>query len=382
MEIVDVIICGAGPAGSTCALALAGSGLKVAVIERGGFPREKVCGDLLAPYIPKVLNAIHPKYKQAFLDYTDKDPIRCCRIVAPNAQFLDIPLRENGYLTKRMDWDNFLYNLASAEENIQYYLNQSINDVSTNPSTNEVIVSTETNTFKGKLVIGCDGANSIVSKKLSHIQHDPKHYAIAVRGYFKNVTDIPAETYELHFIKGILPGYLWIFPFKNNTANVGLGLSSAIANERKLNLRDLLQELIKNDPNLKARFKDAELLGEIKGSGLPLGSRKNQISGNNFMLCGDAAGLIDPATGEGIGQAMISGRYAGWHAIKCFEQNDFSSAIMKQYDKQVYKKLWGKSYINYIYQRILLSNEGLFNICLKLFKKYGFLLKWVLGKNQ
>ena len=65
MKQFDVIICGGGPSGSTCALALANSGLKVAVIEKASFPRGKVCGDAIAAYVPKVLKAIHPKYEEA-----------------------------------------------------------------------------------------------------------------------------------------------------------------------------------------------------------------------------------------------------------------------------------------------------------------------------
>lgn len=381
MELFDVIICGGGPAGSTCALALANSGLKVAVIEKDSFPREKVCGDLIAPYIPKVFHAIHPKYKEALTNFTTKDTISIRRIVGPNNQHIDIPLREDGFIAKRCDWDTFLYKQASAEPNISYFLNQQLVDVSIDQSLQEVIVTTDKLSFKAKLVIGCDGANSVIAKKLTPTKHSPKHYAMAVRGYYKNVSNIPASTYELHFIKGVLPGYLWIFPFTNNTANVGLGVSAYLASKRKINLRDTLEDILKNNPILKERFKDAELIGKIEGGGLPLGSRKTVISGNHFMLCGDAASLIDPATGEGIGHAMISGRYAGWQAIKCFEAKNFSAKFMKQYDKQVYLKLWKKSQMNYLYQRFILNNEWILNFTIKVFKKSDFLLRLVLGKN-
>ncbi|OFY75161.1 MAG: hypothetical protein A2V46_00740 [Bacteroidetes bacterium RBG_19FT_COMBO_42_7] len=82
------------------------------------------------------------------------------------------------------------------------------------------------------------------------------------------------------------------------------------------------------------------MTGEIKGHLLPLCSRKIPISGNRFMLCGDAASLINPVTGSGIGHAMQSGRYAGWHALKCFEKNDFSDDFMRLYDKTIHEKLW------------------------------------------
>ena len=78
MKEFDVIICGAGPAGSTCALALAQSKLKVAVIDKASFPRNKVCGDAVAAYVPKILNSIHPKYGEALHEFKDKTIVNTC----------------------------------------------------------------------------------------------------------------------------------------------------------------------------------------------------------------------------------------------------------------------------------------------------------------
>ena len=90
-----------------------------------------------------------------------------------------------------------------------------------------------------------------------------------------------------------------------------------------------LLQIIERDPFLSPRFSDAEMTGEIRGHLLPLLTSKIPISGDRFMLCGDAASLVNPATGSGIGQAMQSGRFAGWQALKCFEKNDFSAGFMK-----------------------------------------------------
>jgi menaquinone-9 beta-reductase len=269
MEMFDVIICGAGPAGSTCALALANSGLKVAVIEKETFPRDKICGDAIAAYVPKVLNTIHPKFKQALASFNEKVDVHSCRIIAPNGKHIDIKSTESGFISTRRQWDNFLYELAAAENNITYFLNQEVTDVTISSALNEVTVTTTTATFKSKLVIGCDGAHSIVNKKITGTKPDLDHYSGAVRGYYKNVTGIPLNTYELHFIKGVLPGYFWIFPVKDNMANVGLGiLSSAIA-KRKINLRATMEAIIQDNPAIKERFKDAVLTGKKKDLACP-----------------------------------------------------------------------------------------------------------------
>ncbi|MEO7983146.1 MAG: NAD(P)/FAD-dependent oxidoreductase [Bacteroidota bacterium] len=380
MNQFDVIICGGGPAGSTCALALAGSGLKVAVIEKASYPRNKVCGDAIAAYVPKVLEAIHPKYKQALEAFTEKTEVDTCRVVAPNEKYIDIASAESGYIIPRLQLDNFLYQLAASENNISWFLDHEIINVSIDPELQETTITTPLAVFKSKVLIGCDGAHSITSKKLTGTQPDLNHYSGAVRAYYKNVSSIPDKTYELHFLKNVLPGYFWIFPLKNNMANVGLCIPSYAVSKRKINLRQTMEDIIKNDPSIRSRFEKAELTGKIEGYGLPLGSRKIPVSGDHFMLCGDAASLIDPATGEGIGQSMISGRYAGWQAIKCFKANDFSAAFMKQYDKQLYDKLWSTSRKSYLIQRYIFNKRWLFNGLSSVLDKSKFIKKLVLRR--
>jgi geranylgeranyl reductase family protein len=380
MKQFDVIICGGGPAGSTCALALANSGLKVAVIDKASFPRGKVCGDAIAAYVPKVLKAIHPKYEEALHLFAEKTEVDTCRVVAPNEKYIDIKSAESGFIITRMQLDNFLYQLASAENNITWLLNHEITDVTIDKQLQEATVTANDIVFKSKVLIGCDGAHSITSKKLTGTQPDLNHYSGAVRAYYKNVTGIPDKTYELHFLKGVLPGYFWIFPLKDNMANVGLCIPSYAVSKRKINLRNTMEDIIKNDPSIKSRFENAELAGKIEGYGLPLGSRKITISGDHFMLAGDAASLIDPATGEGIGQSMISGRYAGWQAIKCFAANNFSADFMKQYDKELYDKIWSTSRKSYLIQRHIFNRKWLFNGLANVLDKSTFIKKLVLKR--
>lgn len=361
MKTYDIIICGAGPAGSTCALALAGSGLKIAVIDKAAFPRDKVCGDAIAAYIPKVLHSIHPKYQEAMMAFLEKTEVDICRVVAPNEKHIDILSAEPGYIIPRRLWDNFLYGLAAAEPGIDWFLQQEITDVQVTKTEGCAWIRTDKESFQCKLLIGCDGAHSVTSKKLTGLQPDLQHYGGAVRAYYKNVGGIPAKTYELNFVQSLLPGYFWVFPVKENMANVGIYIPSHIVARKKINLRRTMEDLIQQHPAIKDRFTGAERVGKIEGYGLPLGSRKTVISGDHFMLCGDAASLIDPATGEGIGQAMISGRYAGWQAIRCFEKQDFSAAFLQQYNKQLYEKIWPVARNSYFLQRRIFPHRRIFN---------------------
>ncbi len=366
-EIFDILICGAGPAGSTCALALGNSGLKVALIEKAVFPRDKTCGDAVANYVPKVLNTINPLLVKELGGFAEKETVNTIRIVAPNEKFLDFPCSENGFISKRLHFDNFLFEQVAKLPNVKVFLNSTIQNV----SVKNHVVRVEGNGFEleASLVIGCDGANGIISKKLSNNKVDLKHHSGAVRAYYKNVKGIPDKTFELHFLKNILPGYFWIFPLPDNQANVGLGMLSSSISKRKLSLRDKMKEIIESEPALKERFANAEIISPVEGHGLPLGSRKVTISGERFMLCGDAASLIDPLTGEGIGQAIISGRYAGWQAAKCFKENNFSASFMKQYDKMVYDKLWKPHQKRYLVQRMINEKTWPINMSINLANK-------------
>lgn len=334
----DVIISGAGPAGCTAALALGSSGLKVALIEKEKFPREKVCGDAIPAFVPKVLNTINPEYKRAFEGVKEKNRIDICRIVSPKGKTLDLKFPEYGFTCKRQIFDAFLFELTRRLPNLAILEENSVKEVTLN--NNGVTISTDKNiTLKAQLLIGCDGANSITRKKLIGSGTVSDNGSVAVRAYFKNVKDVQPGTIEFHFMKNFLPGYFWIFPLPQNQFNAGLGLPSKTASEKKINLRNEFYNIIETDPFISPRFLMAEMTSEINGHFLPLCTHQIPISGNHFMLCGDAASLINPVTGGGIGQAMQSGRYAGWQALKCFEKNDFSGDFMKGYDKTVYAKI-------------------------------------------
>lgn len=141
-----------------------------------------------------------------------------------------------------------------------------------------------------------------------------------------------------------------------------------------------MEDIIKTHPAISQRFNNARVSGKVEGYGLPLGSKKTIISGDHFMLAGDAASLIDPATGEGIGQSMISGRYAGWQAIQCFEQHNFSAAFMKQYDGQLHKKLWKEARISYRIRDLFFKHERLFNSTFSFLTNNKFIQRQILRK--
>jgi len=359
-EIFDILISGAGPAGSTCALALKDSGLKVCVLEKSTFPRDKVCGDAIPTTARKVLQSMSKDYLDELERFPSKLKIKGCRVVAPDLQYCDVFFKVGGYTSTRLDFDNFMFSLAKKNTSADFRLGEALKSV--NVLTDHVeVTSTMDRVYQARLVIGCDGAHSIINKKLTETLLDPRHHSGAVRAYYQNIAGTDPGLMEIHFLKDFLPGYFWIFPLPEGKANVGFGVLTQTASDKKMNLRKSLEDIVSSSPVLKERFRDATLIDEIRGFGLPLGSRRVSMSGDRFMLTGDAASLIDPATGEGIGNAMLSGRLAALHAMNCFSSNNFSAKFMKQYDRAVYDKLWNDLRNKYYIQRLINNRQWMVN---------------------
>jgi len=289
----DIIICGAGPAGSTCALALEESGLRVALIDKQDFPRDKICGDAIAPYVPDVLNTIHPKYKTAFDTFKEKEIVTTLRVVAPNQKNIDLNFPREGVISMRMHLDHFLFQQAQQLSDTTTFIGAAVCKVQTD-SEKATVTLKDGQILESHLVIGCDGAQGMVAKHLTSNKIDLMHNSAAVRAYYKNVKGISDKTFELHYLKDVMPGYFWIFPLPDGYTNVGLGMLSNTISNKKINLRKEFFRIVEKTPYLKKRFEEAELMDTPKGFGLPLGSRKVTISGQRFMLCGDAAALIRP----------------------------------------------------------------------------------------
>jgi len=138
-------------------------------------------------------------------------------------------------------------------------------------------------------------------------------------------------------------------------------MHSSILHRQKINLKKLLLEIIETDPILKNRFTGATPQGGIDGYGLPLGSKRRKLYGNRYVLIGDAASLIDPLTGEGIGNAMYSGFYAANIAAKAVGHHNFSENFLQQYQNDIDRVLGAELKMSTTLQK-LASRPWLFNL--------------------
>ncbi len=368
----DVVIIGAGPAGCSASIYLSQFGIPHIVVEKDVYPRDKVCGDALSGKVINQLKKLKPEWVSELKEFSEAfTPSWGVVFSAPDGNDIAIPFKHKpseaehspGFISKRIDYDNWLFqkldtNYATVLQNTE------VRDVEI--QTNGVTVTCASTTIKAKLVISAEGTRALVAKKYGGYEMERQHHCAGLRAYYDGVTDLHPEGFiELHFVKESLPGYFWIFPLPNGQANVGIGMLSKYVSKNKVNLKKLMLEVIES-PKFKERFKNATLQSKILGWGLPLGSKKNRpISGERFLLVGDAASVIDPFTGEGIGNAMFTGKWAAEQARDSLARGDFGRATLEQYDKTVYKKIGGELRVSAVMQRLI---------------KYPWLFNWMIRK--
>jgi geranylgeranyl reductase family protein len=355
MNKTDICIVGAGPAGSFAALFLAKNGIPCTLFDKAKFPRDKICGDGISGWVLTILSELDGNLLKRLSEQPFILPSYGIRIAAPNHKYLDIPFADNGLLQpglspgftgKRFDFDRFMIDEVRTKKEVD--LREATEITGFEKTKSGIRLSTsDGEKIESRLVIFADGANSKFAKNPGGLEKNKKNTMTGLKAYYKGVTGFHEKNYvELHFLKDILPGYFWIFPLPGDTANVGIGLDQYRISRRKLNLKDKMLESIERIPYLKERFKNAEMISKVQAYNLPLWDGKRKLSGDHFMLAGDAASLIDPVTGEGVGHAAISGMYAAEQARRSIENKNFSSEFMRQYDVDLYKRIGHELYIS------------------------------------
>ncbi|MCS6989824.1 MAG: geranylgeranyl reductase family protein [Chloroherpetonaceae bacterium] len=364
----DALIVGCGPAGASAAIALAQKGaFRIGVLDKAKFPRDKICGDALSGNVVSTLKALSPALYERFQAFPEKLGSYGIRFVAPNGKHLDVPFKSPratvaeppGFISRRMDFDNFLASEVKSLPNVSL-LEETLAE-SVQIGQESVAVKTNRGTLTAALLIGADGANGVTTRTLATFKPEDAHFCAGLRAYYKGVSGMREQNFiELHFLRELLPGYFWIFPLPNGYANVGLGVLSRVVKKKRLDLKKLLARIIETHPDIAPRFKRATMVNGVKGYGLPLGSKRRALSGERFMLAGDAASLIDPFSGEGIGNAMKSGKLAAEVAAESLAQREFSREFLKRYDERVYQKLGSELWLSHTLQR-LANFPALFN---------------------
>lgn len=362
MQQTDIAIVGAGPAGAATALRLSFLGISCLLIDKSDFPRDKICGDALSGKVTVLLDRLDPAIMNRFRQRFTPTDIWGIRFYAPNDKLIELPFNMGyerkpdeapGYVSKRMDFDAFLIEEVKRRDNITLKLNTAISNYERTETGYELRSKDGSFQASCRLLIDASGAHSIFSRREAGLEKDNNHYASAVRSYFSGVTGFHPDNFiELHFLEKYNPGYFWIFPLPSGQANVGIGMRSDILKKRDVNLRAALDDVIQSE-QFRERFANATQLTKTVGYGLPLGSKSRKLSGDHYLLTGDAGHLVDPLTGEGIGNAVYSGFIAAELAEQCLAEDRFDADFLAAYDVRIARVLRSELKLSYRLQQVI-----------------------------
>ena len=359
----DVAIVGAGPAGTACALALRGQGLRVVLLDKATFPRDKVCGDAVPGHALKALGQLDPAYVAALGQLQPRDDVRRSRVVAPSGRSFLVHWTLPAFNSPRLAFDAALLGLVRQHTATEVRENATLKNLEITPAGVRLQLASGQE-ITSHVVVGCDGAHSVVGRRLLP---EPRlaraHHSAGVRAYFENVAGTEAGTTEFFFSQDYLAGYLWLFSVGGGRCNVGLGMLSELVSQHKIDLKQLLLKNLADNPALASRFAGARQLGPVVGFGLPLGGgRARPASGARFLLCGDAASLIDPLQGHGIDMAIRSGILAAAQVRRAVASQDFSARSMQQYDADLRQHLGPQLARSYRLLRLLGTRPWLISL--------------------
>ena len=354
---------GCGPAGASAAWRLAKEGHRVTVVDKSTFPRDKVCGDALSGKAITLLRRFDPQAVERLIATQAVEPIWGIRFVAPNGTPIEVPfqdplpkdrLRASGFVSRRIDFDDFMVRETRRHEEIDLQLGVHVTSIEREGDGWRLRSKDGAWEHTCRLLLVADGAQSAFARKVAGLNKRPAHHAGAVRAYMRGVTGFHPDGYiELHFLREYLPGYFWAFPLPDGASNIGLGMRTDKLKARGLSLREAVEQIVSSHPQLARRFAGATLEEKIVGYPLPLGSKLRRASGAGYMILGDAGHMIDPLTGEGIGNGMYAGVIAAEQALKSLAANDLSAEGLSDYDVRIKRVLGREMEVSYNIQRSL-----------------------------
>jgi geranylgeranyl reductase family protein len=318
----DVIVVGAGPAGSTAAYHLAQAGLSVLLLEKTRFPREKVCGDGLTPRAVRSLVAMGIDTSPAQPGEPGWLHNRGLRVYGGGRVVeLDWPelasYPDYGLVRSRYDFDDLL--ARQAQRVGAKLLEQCAVDGPVTDRAGRVVGVTARLgpdrtpvTFRAPVVLAADGVSGRFALALGIGRRTDRPMGVAVRRYYtspRHDEDYLESWLELREGDRLLPGYGWIFGMGDGTCNVGLGVLNSSSSFQNTNYREMLTRWMANTP-AQWEFREETATGPIRGAGLPMAFNRTPHYTRGLLLVGDTGGMVNPFNGEGIAYAMESAQMA------------------------------------------------------------------------
>lgn len=369
----DVIVVGGGPAGSSAASFAALEGHRVLLLEKAYYPRDKTCGDAVGGSCMRIVTelGVRPMIEETPLFRVDSIVFSApgagtdVKINLPADQVED---RTAGYSLPRIQFDYMMFKRAvelvldNGGSVIQGFSVKDVHFEGEGDGQRITGVSgaigrgadKQEFSFSAPLTVGAAGFNCPVSRTVTEkchgeVMRDDEHYIAAYREYWEMDFSSNLGPIEIHFIGGkLMNGYFWIFPVNDKIANVGCGMLISDMKKMDTKLRELQAWVINEHPKFKPRFANCKMIeGSDKGHLIPCGSpRKNAPSyqPRRFAMAGaacvgDAASWVDPFSGEGLHQALLSGKVLTQYLSAENGSLAFTSEAAHEYQLDMWERL-------------------------------------------
>ena len=320
VHVHDAVVVGAGPGGSAAAHFLSRRGLDVVLLDRAEFPRDKTCGDGLTPRALRVLQQMNILDDVARMGC----PVEGYEVVAPNGRATRAAIvgPHAALVVPRLALDELLLRRAIAS-GARFEGGVKVSHLEPRHDGARVIADNG-RTIDARVAIVATGAATSVLTRSGILKRKPRAL-LAARAYFEDIQREVARQFQLRFDGVPMPGYGWVFPIGRNAANVGVGF---LPHKRSQTATHVFDHFLRQ-PTLKALLNGARQTGPLKGYPIRVDFLTSPTFAERTLLVGEAAGLVNPLTGEGIDYALESGLIAADHIL----HSDLREAWELEYDR-------------------------------------------------
>lgn len=383
----EIVVAGAGPAGSIIAALLAKQGHDVLLLDKSDFPRDKICGDALGSRVMDVLeNSGIKGISELYYPKGNFYPLHEICFVSPRGYKMVAPLQLSKVNLRPAVAPRFYTDDLIKQHAVK--MGAEFQKIRVNePLIEKGKVIGVRATCEGKsidiqsrFVVGADGVNSVIARSIRQkTRHQDKHRAIAIRAYVEGI-DINVNLIEFYLYKDISPGYAWIFPMGGKMANIGLGMRLDHYRKNSRNLKQMLDDFL-SIPDIRQRVQKGMVLRNKAVWLLNFGSQKGlQYACNGALLVGDAAGFVNPLTGGGIYASLLSSQFAAKVIHQAIKRQDYSPTGLQEYEKLCRQHILKNSRRTYHFQTLFSRFPFLVDLVVKYLPLDSPLIKPLISK--